>query len=229
MKDRKLILLGDSAFAEIAFEYFTHDSPYEIVAFAVERAFLKRSELFGRPVVALEDLPANYTPADHSFFAALVYTQLNRLRARLYQQAKAMGYQPASYISPQAFVWRNAKIGEHCFIFENNVIQPFVEIGSNVVLWSGNHIGHHTKIQDHCFVSSHVVISGFCNIGESCFLGVNATLGNNVNVGADCLLGAGAVVVKDVAPDTLIKGPMGETTKVPATAYFKVPKASGAA
>ena len=229
MKDGKLILLGDSAFAEIAYEYFTHDSPYEVVAFAVERAYLKKTELFGKPVVAMEDLPGLYAPGEHSFYAALVYTQLNRLRTRLYRTAKEMGYAAASYISPRAFVWQNAKLGEHCFIFENNVIQPFVEIGDNVVLWSGNHIGHHSRIEDHCFISSHVVVSGFCNIGQSCFLGVNATLGNNVNVGADCLLGAGAVVVKDVPADTLMKGPMGEAAKVPATAYFKVPKASGAA
>ena len=51
------------------------------------------------------------------------------------------GYQPASYISSNAFVWSNAKIGDHCFIFENNTVQPFVEIGDNVILWSGNHIG----------------------------------------------------------------------------------------
>lgn len=229
MKDRKLILLGDSAFAEVAFEYFTHDSPYEVVAFAVEREYLKRSELFGKPVVAVEELTTNYSPAGHSFYAALVYTQLNRLRTRLYQSMKGLGYQPASYISPRAFIWQNAKLGEHCFIFENNVIQPFVEIGNNVVLWSGNHIGHHSRIHDHCFISSHVVISGFCDVGESCFMGVNATLGNNVNVGADCLIGAGAVVVKNVPPDTLMKGPMGEAAKVAASTYFKVPRTSGTA
>jgi sugar O-acyltransferase (sialic acid O-acetyltransferase NeuD family) len=225
-KDRKLILLGDSAFAEVAFEYFTHDSPYEVVAFAVEREFRKRDELFGRPVVALEELPAKYAPTDHSFYAAVVYTQLNRLRTRLYRLAKEMGYRPASYISPRAFVWRNAKLGEHCFVFENNVIQPFVTIGDNVVLWSGNHIGHHSKVGDHCFISSHVVISGFCDIGPNCFLGVNATLGNNVTVGADCLLGAGAVVTKNVAADTIVKGPTGEASKLSARAYSKVPDES---
>jgi sugar O-acyltransferase (sialic acid O-acetyltransferase NeuD family) len=222
MKDRKLILLGDSAFAEVAFEYFTHDSPYEVVAFAVERAYLKRPELFGRPVVALEDLSAGYAPSDHWFYAAVVYTQLNRLRARLYRTAKDMGYRPASYVSPRAFVWRNVKFGDHCFVFENNVIQPFATIGDDVVVWSGNHIGHHSTVRDHCFISSHVVVSGFCDIGENCFLGVNATLGNNVTVGADCLLGAGAVVTKDVPADTIVKGSSGEAAKVSARAYSKV-------
>ncbi len=223
MKDRKLILLGDSAFAEVAFEYFQHDSPYEVVAFAVERAHLKRSELFGRPVVALEEMPARFAPGDDSFYAALVYTQLNRLRARLYEAAKAIGYAPASYVSPRAFVWRNVKLGEHCFVFEDNVIQPFVTIGDNVVLWSGNHIGHHSTIGDNCFVASHVVVSGFCDVGPNCFLGVNATLGNNVTVGPDCLLGAGAVVVKDVPADTLVRGAVSEAGKpISARRFSKV-------
>ena len=39
MKDgpRKIVIVGDGEFAEIACEYFTHDSPHEVVAFAVER------------------------------------------------------------------------------------------------------------------------------------------------------------------------------------------------
>lgn len=225
MKDRKLILLGDSAFAEVAFEYFCHDSPYEVVAFAVESAYLTKTELFGRPVVPLEELPARYAPADHSFYAAVVYTQLNRLRARLYRTAKELGYRPASYVSPRAFVWRNATLGEHCFVFEGNVLQPFVTVGDNVVLWSGNHIGHHSKIGDHCFVSSHVVVSGFCDVGPHCFLGVNATLGNNVTVGPDCLLGAGAVVTKDVPADALVRGNLSDLADpVSARRFCKVRK-----
>ncbi len=225
-KDRRLILIGDSAFAEVAYEYFTHDSEYEVVAFAVERAYLKRTELFGVPVVAFEDLSAQFDTASHWFYAATVYTQLNRLRARLYRQAKDLGYRPASYISPRAFVWRNVEMGEHCFVFENNVIQPFVKVGNNVVLWSGNHIGHHSVIGDHCFISSHVVISGFCNIGEHGFFGVNATLGNNVTIGEDCIIGAGAVVTRNVPADKIVKGPTGEITAISAKAYSKVPSES---
>lgn len=205
-KSRKLVLVGDSAFAEIAYEYFTHDSDYEVVAFAVEREHRKRGELFGLPVVDFEDLPERYPPSDHEFYAALVYTQGNALRARLYRAAKERGYRPASYVSPRAFVWRNVVLGEHCFVFEDNVLQPFVTVGDNVVLWSGNHIGHHSRIGDHCFVSSHVVISGFCEIGEACFLGVNATLANNTKVGKRCLVGAGALILGDAGDDEKVVG-----------------------
>lgn len=206
MQHRNLIIIGDSAFAEVAYEYFTHDSPYEVVAFAVEREFLTKDSLFGLPIVPLDELQARYGAADHDFFAALVYTQLNRLRTRLYKQVKAMGYAPASYVSSRAFVWHNVEIGEHCFIFEDNTVQPFVSIGDNVVLWSGNHVGHHSRIKDNCFVASHVVVSGFCTIGENCFIGVNATFGNNLEVGDDCLIGAGALIARDVPADTLVKG-----------------------
>jgi sugar O-acyltransferase (sialic acid O-acetyltransferase NeuD family) len=225
-KDRKLILIGDSAFAEVAYEYFTHDSPYEVVAFSVERAFLKRDRMFGLPVVPFEELEQYFNPPAHSFYAALVYTNLNRLRARLYREAKAKGYTPASYVSPRAFVWPNVKLGEHCFIFENNVVQPFATLGDDVILWSGNHIGHHSTIHNHCFISSHVVISGFVDVGAHGFVGVNAAVGNNVTVGADCLIGAGAVVVKDVPPDTIVKANLAEASKASAKAYFKVKDAA---
>lgn len=205
-KTGKLVIIGDTAFAEIAYEYFTHDSSYEVVAFSVEAEYLKRESLFGLPVVAFERVQDLYEPGAHSFFAANVYTQKNQLRVRLYRAAKEKGYAPASYISSQAFVWRNCKIGEHCFIFENNVVQPFVTIGDNVVLWSGNHIGHHSTIMSHCFVSSHVVVSGFCQVGESCFMGVNSTVANNLNIGNRCIVGAGALILSDVEDDQVAVG-----------------------
>ncbi len=160
-KKRNLVIIGDSAFAEIAYEYFSYDSDYEVVGFSVEQDYLQRENLFGLPIVPFESVETYFSPKEHDVFAALAYTQLNRLRTRLSSAAKQKGYKLASYISSKAFVWRNVEMGEHCFIFEGNVVQPFVKLGNNVVLWSGNHIGHHSVIGNNCFVSSHVVISGF--------------------------------------------------------------------
>lgn len=205
-KSRKLVIVGDTAFAEIAYEYFTHDSDYEVVAFSVEREYLGREELFGLPVVPFETLEETHAPAAHSVYCANVYTKLNRLRTRLAAEAKRKGFALASYVSSRAFVWRNVELGEHCFIFEDNTVQPFVRVGDNVVLWSGNHIGHHSSIGDHCFVSSHVVVSGFVHIGPSCFLGVNATFANNLTVGGRCVIGAGALVLGNVEEGQTVVG-----------------------
>ena len=37
-RSKKIIIVGTSAFAEIAYEYFQYDSEYEVVAFSVEQA-----------------------------------------------------------------------------------------------------------------------------------------------------------------------------------------------
>ena len=221
-KSRKLVIVGDTAFAEIAYEYFTHDSDYEVVAFSVEREYLKREELFGLPVVPFETLEGTHAPDAHSVYCANVYTRLNRLRTRLAADARRKGFALASYVSSRAFVWPNVEVGEHCFIFEDNTVQPFVKLGNNVVLWSGNHIGHHSTVGDNCFVSSHVVISGYVEVGENCFLGVNATVANNLRIGRDCWLAPNTVVFKDLPPETFLKPPKSESGSASTLDFFKV-------
>lgn len=205
-KSKKLIIVGNKDFAAIAYEYFTFDSDYDVVAFAVERDFLAQETFCGLPVVALEDLQAHYAPSDHEVHVAVVYGNLNRVREKLIHQVKAKGYDLASYISSQAFVWRNVSLGEHCFIFEDNTLQPFVTIGNNVVIWSGNHIGHHSTIADNVFLSSHVVVSGWCTIGANSFLGVNATLADNLTIGQYCWVGHGSVLSESVPDGSLVTG-----------------------
>lgn len=205
-KTKKLVLFGDSAFAEVAYELFTHDSEYEVIAFTVTKEFLKKDTLFGIPVVPYEDVEKLYPPSEFDMHIALVYNTLNRAREKFYSSAKQKGYTLANYISTRSFVWRNVTLGDNVFIFEDNTVQPFVKIGSNVVLWSGNHIGHHSVLGNHLFISSHVVISGFCTVGDYTFMGVNSTVGNNINIGKDCLIGSGCLIVKDTGDGKLFKG-----------------------
>jgi sugar O-acyltransferase (sialic acid O-acetyltransferase NeuD family) len=203
----KLILVGDRVFAEIAHEYFTHDSEFDVVAFSVEREFMRSGEFRGLPMVPFETLEEAYDPAEHHVHVAITYLGFNRVRTRLVDAARGKGFALASYVSSRSFVWHNVEIGEHCFIFEDNTVQPFVRIGRNVVMWSGNHIGHHSRIGNNCFVSSHVVVAGGVTVGENSFLGVNASLVNDIAVGEDCWIGPAVTVTGDLEPDTFITPP----------------------
>lgn len=219
MKTKKLVLFGDSAFAEIAFEYFTYDSEYEVTGFTVSEEYLEKNELFGLPVVPFESVEEKFSPSEHEMHIALVYNSLNRIRAKFYNEAKSKGYKMANYVSSRAFIWHNVTMGDNVFIFEDNTIQPFVKLGSNIVFWSGNHIGHHSTIEDHNFISSHVVVSGFCKVGKSSFLGVNSTINNNVTIGQDNLIGSGCLIVKDTPEGAIFKGQ--KTDVSPVNAYKK--------
>ncbi|WPO98870.1 acetyltransferase [Pseudomonas sp. HR96] len=197
---KDIIIFGGGETALLAYEYFTHDSDYHVVAFSMDREYMEQSELMGLPIVAIDEVTQRFPCSEYHAFVAASSTKLNRVRRQLFEKARDMGYTLVSYISSKAFVWPNASIGENCFILEDNTIQPFTQIGNNVVMWSGNHLGHRSVIGDHCFISSHCVISGFCDIGDSSFLGVNCTLEDNVKIGKDNFLGAGSLIRK-ATPD----------------------------
>jgi acetyltransferase-like isoleucine patch superfamily enzyme len=118
-------------------------------------------------------------------------------------------------LSSRATVFLGFELKENCFILEDNTIQPFARVGTNVTLWSGNHIGHHSTIEDDVFIASHVVVSGGVRIGQGSFVGVNVTLRDHVTVGQKCILGAGALVLEDL-PDFSVVAPRGtERSSVP--------------
>lgn len=218
----RLVIAGDQALAQIAYEYFTYDSEYEVVAFTVEEEYLERERLFGLPVVPFEEVDAEYPPAQYDMFVGVAYNTLNRVRSRLCEEAREMEYTLASYVSSEAFVWRNAEIGENCFVFEDNTIQPWVTIEDDVVLWSGNHIGHHSTIGAHTFVASHVVVSGYVEVGSNCFLGVNATIANNLEIADDCLVGADATILDDTEENAVYGSTMTEPKEYTAHEFFGV-------
>lgn len=206
MKQKKLIIYGIGETADIAYEYFTYDSDYEVLGFTVDKEYKSGDTHLNLPVLDFEELQNKFSPSEVDLFAASTYNKLNRVRTKMYKAAKAKGYKCASYISTKAFVWHNVEIGENVFIFENNVIQHKVKIGNNVVLWSGNHIGHQTIIHNNVYLSSHCVISGFCEIGEYSFLGVNCTFNDNIKLGKDNIVGSGALIVKNTEDGKLMIG-----------------------
>ncbi|MCW5661530.1 MAG: acetyltransferase [Burkholderiaceae bacterium] len=217
-----LVIFGAGDIAQLAHHCFTRQSSRQVVAFTVDRQYLDAPTFNELPVVAFEELAQRYPPAQHELFIALSYSKLNQLRKEKYLAAKAMGYRLASFISPRATVLNDGRIGDNCFIFEDNTIQPFVTIGNNVTLWSGNHIGHHSTIKDHCFIASHVVVSGGVEIGECTFVGVNATLRDHIKIGERCVIGAGALLLDDAAPEGVYIGAATERSKVPSSRLRRI-------
>ncbi len=222
MKKYKLIIIGSGETANLAYEYFTYDSEFEVCAFAVNKIFKKNDTFLQLPLIDIENIENLYSNKEFYVFVAMASAELNYARTKVYQTLKQKGYKFANYISSKAFVWRNVKFGENCFILENNTLQPFTEIGNNVTMWSGNHLGHRSIVRDNCFITSHCVISGFCEIGENSFLGVNSCIADSVKIAKDNFITLGSVINKNTQENTIYRGNPAEASKISAKKFCKV-------
>lgn len=220
MKD--IVIFGAGDIAALACFYFTEDSARNVAAFTVDAAYRDAESFMDRPLVAFEQLQESYPPERYDLFVALSYAKLNRLRAEKAEAARGLGYMLASYVSSRATVFPDLSHGDNCFILEDNTIQPFARIGRNVVLWSGNHIGHHSVVEDDVFIASHVVVSGGVTIGQGSFIGVNATLRDHVTIGRECVIGAGALVLDDQAEHGVLAPRGTERSPVPSTRLRRI-------
>jgi sugar O-acyltransferase (sialic acid O-acetyltransferase NeuD family) len=207
IKNKKVVIFGLKDSAELAHYYFTNDSDYEVVGFTVNEAYIPESRNFkGLPIVPYETLVSTFPPNQYAVFAPMTGIQMNIVRKNIYEDLKfKKGYKLATYISSKCINFSNS-VGENCFILEDNTIQPFTEIGNNVVLWSGNHIGHHSKIDDHVYFTSHVVLSGHCHVKERAWIGVNATIRDGVTIGEGSLIAMGSLITKSTEDNSFYMG-----------------------
>ena len=203
---KKLVIFGTGEIAKLAYSYFKYDSDFEVAAFTADDEFVKEDNFLGLPLVPASRVQAKYPPAEYLAHVALSYSKLNQIRRAKYDFMKKLGYELASYVCSKSVFWPDLSIGDNCFILENQTIQPTVKIGNNVMIWSGNHLGHGCRIEDHVYIASHVCISGHTVIGERTFVGVNATFKDFVNVGRRSFITMDASVVKDIPDDSVVLG-----------------------
>lgn len=188
---KNIIIFGTGNVADIIGHYLKD----RVVCYTVDGNYIKESTFKGKPIVPFEDIEREFPAEKYNMFVAIGYNKLNHLRANAYFRAKAKKYSFISYLDDRALCSNKIKtIGENTFIFELNNLQYNVNVGNNVILWAGNHIGHETTIRDHSYLASHIVISGFCDIGEYNFIGVNATFADGVKTGKNNLIGAGSYI-----------------------------------
>lgn len=205
-QQRPLVIYGAQSLSQLAWYIAANDAGREVVAFTVDPEYLAAAAGAPLPVYASTEIVERFPPADYDMLIPLGWTRMNQPRQQRCEWAKAQGYTLASVLSSRASYWPDTPIGEHCMLFENAILQPFVKVGRNVIIRAAANIGHHSSVGDHCFIASNVVTGGNVTIGDSCFIGLGAVIRDNVKIAPRCLIGAGAVIIKDTEPDGVYVG-----------------------
>src|SRR5215467_10771135 len=133
---RDVVIFGMGQVAEVIWHYLTEEGGRNVVGFTVDAEFKTADEVFGLPVVDFETVTERFPPDTHDMFVAVSFKGVNKAREAKVAEAEAKGYRLASHVSPNATVWSKLQVQPNTIIMENNVIQPFVTIGRNVIMWS---------------------------------------------------------------------------------------------
>lgn len=112
----------------------------------------------------------------------------------------------ASLIDPSTFVARTAQIGPGCVIYPNCYVGAHAKIGTSLFCLSGSVINHNDVIDDRVTITSGVVLAGDVHVEADCYLGQSCTVRELLTIGQGSLIGMGAVVLHDVAPNSVMVG-----------------------
>lgn len=185
---KKLVIFGNGIMAKIAHFYFCRDSQYEVVAFTVDKIYNSIDKFCTLQVVNFEEVESIYPPEHYEMFIAIGPSKMNSIRELKFIEAKKKGYVLATYISPHAIC--DSKVGENTFVCDMAIINPFVIVGHNILIWEYVRLGNDCIVGDHCYFSPRASISTLAEIEDNVILGTGSVVKTGVKVAKKSLVGA---------------------------------------
>lgn len=112
----------------------------------------------------------------------------------------------ASLIDPSTFVSRTAQIGKGVVLYPHCYVGLQAKIGDFVFSLSNSVMNHDVVLETGVIVTSGVMLAGSVHVEEGCYLGQACTVREKLRIGKGSLIGMGAVVVKNVEPNSVMVG-----------------------
>lgn len=194
---RKVVIYGAGAYGKMFFYEVARSGAIDIVAFTVDSAYLNMEKECGLPVVPFEEVTKIYPPEEYDM-AVLCGHAVMRNRAMMYNKAKAKGYRLINYVSPNAMLENEIKMGDNNIIMANVILGYNGVMGSNNIVHQNTYIGHEFEIENHSVIGTSCTLGGRCHFEDLVFMGMGVTARGYVRYGRESLIGIGSNVVKDV-------------------------------
>ena len=131
-------------------------------------------------------------------------------RGKIVARLAAAGCRLATLVDPSVEL-EYAQIGAGTIINQGVALGANVRIGEHCAVRYNSIVNHDNVIEDCVFVGPGVTLSGHVTIRQGAFLGAGSTILEHLEVGPDSVIAAGAVVLKDVGPGVRVAGVPAET------------------
>jgi UDP-perosamine 4-acetyltransferase len=203
----KVVGFGAGGHARVIIDILTMIGGFEIVGLLEQDERLWGTEVLGVRVLGDDSLRDEmHERGVRSAFIGLGSIKNAEPRKRLYEAARAAGFELVRAIHPRAIVAESAKIGDGPMVMAGAIINPAAKIGDNVIINTGAIVEHDCVIGDHSHIATGARLGGAVTIGERSHVGLGASIREGIRVGDGAIVGAGAVVIENVPDSTVVVG-----------------------
>lgn len=130
----------------------------------------------------------------------------NRTRHRLAADLESRELDWATGVHPATSVHESVSLGPGSVVFAGAVVQPDSRIGAHSIVNTAASIDHDCRLGEFVHVAPGASVAGGVTLGRGAFLGVGCSVLPGLTIGEWAVVGAGATVIRDVAPNAIVKG-----------------------
>lgn len=216
-----VVIYGNGAMAKVLYSYAKET--LDIRGFTVDRhCVADGADTFCQlPLLPFDQVTSAFPPDQHTMIVMVGFTEMNKLRQRKCEEAKALGYRLASYVHESVLRHDDVSIGENVVVLDHVSLHPGTTLGEGVFISSNVNIGHDCTIGAYNWINSGVAIAGRCTLGPGSFWGVNACAGDGITVGAHNFIGANTLIAQSTADEAVYLSEPGMKFRLKSSAFLK--------
>jgi len=197
---KKIILVGGGGHCRSCIDVIENEKKYKIIA-VIDK---KKNYLLNYKVFAQSYLNKKLTKNNYSF-VTVGHIKNYKIRVKLFNKLKNLGFKIPSIISPFAYISEHASIGQGTIIMHGAIVNAGAVIGNNCIINTNSLIEHDVLIGDHTHISTEATINGGVVIGDKVFIGSRSIIKDNISIGDCSIVGASLYIKKNLKKNSFKK------------------------
>jgi len=199
---KKLILIGAGGHCKSCIDVIENENKFKIVAIIDKK---KKKKKLLKYKVFDEKYLNEISPKIYSVIITVGQIKNFKVRERLFNKVKKLGFHLPYIKSPSAYISKHSKIGEGTIIMHGAIINAGSTIGKNCIINTNSLIEHDVVIGDHTHVSTRATVNGNVLVEKKVFVGSRSVIKNNIKIGQGSIIGASLYIKKNLPENSYIK------------------------
>jgi len=197
---KKIILVGGGGHCKACIDVIENENKYKIIGIIDKKKnFLLNYKVFTESYLNKRLIKNNYS------LVTVGHIKNYKLRVKLFNKIKNLGFKIPSIISPSAYISKHAVIGQGTIVMHGAIINAGAVIGNNCIINTNSLIEHDVVIGDHTHISTEATINGGVVIGNKVFIGSRSIIKDNISIGDCSIVGASVYIKKNLKKNSFKK------------------------